>query len=516
LKKAYRILKVDPTPLPRSLCGVLLPAVPSHPIFDDKHYYYKNPQIRKTNKFAKISQNFLKMPYYREEDVDIRISRGRDPAPSIPYRRPGGESPPLRTGYRYGTTAYLAPELGAIRRSHSTGQRRERSPVPPPPPAAPVAVPAAAPIVINNQRVYNDYSDSDDSDSLYDRPHHRLSVGGGRGRRHRSHSRHVSISHSPSSGRTSFSRDDLELERTRNELERYRAEGEREREREKMERQLRERERLLREEERAKGELERYRSEKEKERSERLLREEFELLTLKEEKKRMERDRRTAEEKERADKEIRDTYERMKRMEQERLAREKKEREEAIEKFKREEAEKAAREKAERDEAIAKFKREEEAKAAKERKEREEIIENFKKQEAARLAREKAEKDAREKEYQRRLHEDLHKAGLDERQIVAITKGEMPRPAMPPAPVHQHPHPHAHPPPPPPVMAPRPTYTRMSRRHLSIETLRVYGIQYEFDKEVRTSHPTLISRPQIISPSFKSPTNIFCRTPTSS
>jgi hypothetical protein len=447
------------------------------------------------------------MPYYREEDVDIRISRGRDPAPSIPYRRPGGESPPLRAGYRYGTTAYLAPEIGAIRRSASTGQRRERSPVPPPPPAAPVAAPAVAPIVINNQRVYNDYSDSDDSDSLYDRSHHRLSVGGGRGRRHRSHSRHVSISHSPSSGRTSFSRDDLELERTRNELERYRAEGEREREREKMERQLRERERLLREEERAKGELERYRSEKEKERTERLLREEFELLTLREEKKRMERDRRTAEEKERADKEIRDTYERMKRMEQERLAREKKEREEAIEKFKREEAERAAREKAERDEAIAKFKREEEAKAAKERKEREEIIENFKKQEAARLAKEKAEKDAREKEYQRRLHEDLHKAGLDERTIVAISKGELPKPAMPPAPMHQHQHQHPHPPPPPP-MTPRPTYTRMSRRHLSIETLRVYGIQYEFDKEVRTS-PSHSHIPSLDHPSpLKYPTNI--------
>lgn len=31
------------------------------------------------------------------------------------------------------------------------------------------------------------------------------------------------------------------------------------------------------------------------------------------------------------------------------------------------------------------------------------------------------------------------------------------------------------------VDASRPTYTKMSRRHLSIETLNVYRIDYEFD-----------------------------------
>ncbi|CAD6447628.1 7d8af07a-a5ec-43d5-8171-8b239201bf8c [Sclerotinia trifoliorum] len=155
----------------------------------------------------------------------------------------------------------------------------------------------------------------------------------------------------------------------------------------------------------------------------------------------------------------------MKRMEQERHERENKAREETIEKYKKEEAERAARE----------------------RKEKEEIIEKFKKQEADRLARERHEREEREREYQRRLHEDLHKAGLNEQQIVAVKEGkalpppvvQMPaRPPPTPSPVqHAHPQYQIQP------AGPRPTYTRMSRKHLSLETLRVYGISYEFDRE---------------------------------
>jgi hypothetical protein len=63
----------------------------------------------------------------------------------------------------------------------------------------------------------------------------------------------------------------------------------------------------------------------------------------------------------------------------------------------------------------------------------------------------------REEEYQRRLEDDLRKTGMDEREIGVVLKKE--RAADP----------------------DRPTYTRMSRRHLSIETLNRYKIDYEFD-----------------------------------
>lgn len=114
--------------------------------------------------------------------------------------------------------------------------------------------------------------------------------------------------------------------------------------------------------------------------------------------------------------------------EQRRIERENKE---AIEKYKMKEAERAAAKKKDEDEAIAKWK----AKEEKERKENEE----------------------REKEYQHRLEDDLRKAGYDERQIAVVTKKEK---AIDPN---------------------RPTFTRMARRHLSIETLNAYKIDYEFD-----------------------------------
>lgn len=72
---------------------------------------------------------------------------------------------------------------------------------------------------------------------------------------------------------------------------------------------------------------------------------------------------------------------------------------------------------------------------------------------------EKAEKAERETEYKKRFEEDLRKAGVDNRQLSTILKGEKPKP----------------------IDKNRPTYTRMSRRHLSIETLNKYGIDYEFD-----------------------------------
>lgn len=93
------------------------------------------------------------------------------------------------------------------------------------------------------------------------------------------------------------------------------------------------------------------------------------------------------------------------------------------------------------------------------KKEADEAVEKFKLKEAERVAKEKKEKEEREKEYQKRLEEDLRKSGLDERQISVITKTEK---AIDPN---------------------RPTYTRMSRKHLSIETLNKYRIDYEFDTD---------------------------------
>ena len=60
-----------------------------------------------------------------------------------------------------------------------------------------------------------------------------------------------------------------------------------------------------------------------------------------------------------------------------------------------------------------------------------------------------------------RLAEDLRKSGMDDEQISVIMKKEEGSPGYDPN---------------------RPTHTRMSRRHLCIETLNAYRIDYEFDE----------------------------------
>lgn len=101
--------------------------------------------------------------------------------------------------------------------------------------------------------------------------------------------------------------------------------------------------------------------------------------------------------------------------------------------------------------------REEEEEKKRAKKEADEAVEKWKRKEAERIEKEKKEKEEREKEYQRRLEEDLRKAGMDDRQIAVVTKKEK---AIDPN---------------------RPTFTRMSRKHLSIETLNAFKIDYEFD-----------------------------------
>ncbi|KAM0322814.1 hypothetical protein ACHAQA_009155 [Verticillium albo-atrum] len=131
-------------------------------------------------------------------------------------------------------------------------------------------------------------------------------------------------------------------------------------------------------------------------------------------------------------------------------------------------------------EAEEKERRDKEAKAA---------VEKYKQKELERIAQEEKEKEAREKEYKRRLQEDLINSGVDEKHIAAILKKEkvpdsFKMPVQPRLPR----------PPPQPQMPQmpqipignelaRPTYTRMARRHLSIETLRTYRIEYELDQD---------------------------------
>lgn len=108
---------------------------------------------------------------------------------------------------------------------------------------------------------------------------------------------------------------------------------------------------------------------------------------------------------------------------------------------------------------LKRLRMEKEAEEEKERikKETAAAIEKYKIEQAEKAAKEKKEKEEREKEYQIRLRDDLRRSGLDERQIDALLKKDKTADPS------------------------RPTYTRMSRRHLSIETLNKYKIDYEFD-----------------------------------
>lgn len=124
---------------------------------------------------------------------------------------------------------------------------------------------------------------------------------------------------------------------------------------------------------------------------------------------------------------------------------------------KREEEEKRYRKEMELERLRADRKAEDEKKRLK--KQTDEAIDKYKREEAEKAAKEKKEKEEQEKEYKRRLEDDLRKSGLDEKQVAAVLNKEKA------------------------VAAQRPTYTRMSRRHLSIETLNRYKIDYEFDAD---------------------------------
>lgn len=99
----------------------------------------------------------------------------------------------------------------------------------------------------------------------------------------------------------------------------------------------------------------------------------------------------------------------------------------------------------------------------------------------------------REREYKQKLHAQLLQSGLSEKEISAIMSGERVKKekedkvkekpkekeaaaaAPPPAPMPMPPQVHVH------EHEERPTYTRMARRHLSLEALNRYGYDYQLD-----------------------------------
>ena len=132
---------------------------------------------------------------------------------------------------------------------------------------------------------------------------------------------------------------------------------------------------------------------------------------------------------------------------------------------------------------LKRLKEEEEEAEEKKRREKEaaEAVEAYKQKESKRIAREKQLKEEADKDYQRRLHDDLLKSGLDEKSIAAILKKEK----IPEASRERERSGSVN----------RPTYTRMARRHLSIETLRTFRVEFDYDN---------------VSFTFLSPLTPFC------
>ncbi|KAK1769899.1 hypothetical protein QBC33DRAFT_304345 [Phialemonium atrogriseum] len=120
----------------------------------------------------------------------------------------------------------------------------------------------------------------------------------------------------------------------------------------------------------------------------------------------------------------------------------------------------------ERREAEEKERREKEAKEA---------VARYKAEEAERLVKEKRERELAEKEYQRRMQEDLIRAGVDEKDIEAILKKEKIKRED--EKKKEDDRRHAD------QQLARPTYTRMSLRHLDVETLVYYNIEFDYDHE---------------------------------
>lgn len=156
--------------------------------------------------------------------------------------------------------------------------------------------------------------------------------------------------------------------------------------------------------------------------------------------------------------------------EEQELKRAKKELEEIKRRRAQEEDEKRIR----RDLDLKRLKEEEEEAEEKKLREKEaaEAVERYKQKETLRLQKEAEDKIRQEKEYQRRLQDHLIQSGLNDQQITAILKKEK-VPDSRPRRRSEH-----------RVEEPEPnraTYTRMARKHLSLETLRTFEVEYSVD-----------------------------------
>lgn len=452
--------------------------------------------------------------YDSEDDISVRVARHDRSPPAVRYVH----SPPVRGAqYEYGSTpTYLGPEhrtTVVAARSHSRTRSPPRdfresprnsrvvvgAPVPPPPPA-----PAPAPIIINN-RIYNEHDSDEDGDDIYRRSRRPAAVPVVYRRSSRSRSRSRSrsssrSSHGPRTGR--MTRDEWEAEQARRDLELMRLNQDREKEDRRREKEYREeaelrltqrqlevikkREAEEEAEKRIKMEIEfkqkelefkRHKDREAEEEQQKRLKMEFEFKQKELEFKRHKEAEAAAEEKRKRDKEYRDEAE----LRHAQLT---------LEGIKKRDAEAELEKRIKKELELKRLKEEEEAAEEKRRRDAlaHDAVEKYKKAEADRIAHEQKMREQNDKEYKRRLHDDLVKSGLDEHAIEAILSQKKvqkapapaPAPALPPA------HPPAHLPMVPALPAPelhmeRHTYTRMARRYLSIETLRTFNIDFEFD-----------------------------------
>ncbi|KAH7323742.1 hypothetical protein BKA65DRAFT_73966 [Rhexocercosporidium sp. MPI-PUGE-AT-0058] len=359
------------------------------------------------------------MSYHYDDEDEVDIRVRRGRVSPQPVVFPEHRYRPAPRPYYDSGSSYLVPAV-SVGGVHRSRSTGHRRPISPPSPAP------QAPIVINN-RIYNDYEDDD-----------YMGLAPPQRQRSRSRSRPSSFVQDP--------RDQYELDRTRRELESYRAVHSRDEY--EMDRSRRELEayRLAKdqqEKDKVRRELEAYRAVH--------TRDEYEMEKTRRELElyKIEKDRQK--EDDRIKKQIAATKEDIE------LEKTRKELQEFKAAKEREAEEKRVKKELELQRLRDEKKADEEKKRLK--KEADAAIEKYKIEEAEKAAKAKKEKAEREEEYQKRLQEDLRKSGMDERQISVVLKKDTG------------------------VDPNRPTYTRMSRRHLSIETLNRYRIDYEFDQD---------------------------------
>lgn len=511
----------------------------------------------------KLSGHFatIIMSYYSEDEEQVEFRRVRRDVPPPPrghipqfhyVEAPGRRERPQSRAYYNNPDVFLAPERTMVttRQVHRERSRERRS-------SPTAATPSQVPIIINNVQGHHS---SDDDSSIASSYHHRRGRSGSVAISH-AHSR----SHSRADSRDYMSMEQYQLERrledTRRELELLRMtqphnEKERhelERDRDRLREQRDQDQRRLMMKDYEIGQLRRAQEHEALEdlEEERLTRQikERELHDLKAAREHEERVRRQDEQhrKDMEEFELRRSRDELKRLkelqQQEKEAHEKaKEAKTQAElraaKDELDKINKAKEEQAERQRLRKEFELQqlmEKEKAEKERKEREAFekaaVEKWQREQAEKAAKAKKDKEEAEKELRRQMRDRLLASGYPEHEIQAILDGKR---AMPP-PHHRPLPPHGHGLPPPPPMHPHPlhqghgalvhghagpsteitttktTYTRMARKHLSIEALRERAIEYEFDA-VRVNFPLYYPSPfpsppslGVVPTTFKSP-----------